>query len=99
MSCQSFLCEILLETLCVIKINPEGWRLSKRERDRERDREIEREKERDRDRQRDRKTETERDGERESEFEFEFIYILQRLQIRQDASFHLAFNTYNIIIT
>ena len=27
------------------------------------------------------------------EFEFEFIFILQRLQIRQDASFHLAVNT------
>ena len=26
-------------------------------------------------------------------FEFEFIFILQRLQIRQDASFHLAVNT------
>ena len=32
----------------------------------------------------------------EREFElnlFEFIFILQRLQIRQDASFHLAVNT------
>ena len=31
-----------------------------------------------------------RDG---KEREFEFIFILQRLQIRQDASFHLAVNT------
>ena len=41
----------------------------------------------------------ERVGERELErefefkFEFEFIFILQRFQIRQDASFHLAVNT------
>ena len=40
-----------------------------------------------------------RDNEREIEFELEFefefesIVILQRLQIRQDASFHLAGNT------
>ena len=31
--------------------------------------------------------------EREFEFEFKFIFILQRLQIRQVASFHLAVNT------
>ena len=38
--------------------------------------------------------EREREREREFEFEFEFInFILQRLQIRQDASFHLAVNT------
>ena len=41
--------------------------------------------------------ERERGGERqrefEFEFEFEFIFILQRLQIRHDASFHLAVNT------
>ena len=37
--------------------------------------------------------EREREREFEFEFEFEFIFILQRLQIRQGASFHLAVNT------
>ena len=35
----------------------------------------------------------ERGIEREREFQFEFILILQPLQIRQDASFHLDVNT------
>ena len=35
----------------------------------------------------------------EQVFEFEFIVILQRLQIRRDASFHLAVNIKNKIIT
>ena len=40
-----------------------------------------------------RERERERQREIERGFQFEFTFILQRLQIRQDASFHLAVNT------